>query len=98
MTIIGATFFIAVALAVYLAILALVVVLSDATLSSIQKIAQSIVSLCLPILGPVTVLFMAHAVTPKLLRWVPWPFRNMVSDREIRRYSSEEDQSSDSYL
>lgn len=98
MTIITATLYLAAAIATYLALLAVTVVLADSTLRPVQKIAQCIVSVLVPVLGPLTVLFMAHTVSPGLLRWVPWPFRNMVSDKEIKRYSSEEEQSSDSYI
>ena len=98
MTILSLVFYVVAALAIYLALLAVVVVLSDYTLRPVQRLAQCFVSVFIPLLGPLTVLFMAHTVTPKLLRWVPWPFKNMVMDKEIKRYSSKEDQSHDSYI
>jgi hypothetical protein len=98
MTILSAVFYVVLALGVYLAALAVAVVVFDSTLQTPQKFAQCFVSVLIPLLGPLTVLFMAHTVSPELLRWVPWPFRNMISDKEIKRYSSEEDQSRDSYI
>ena len=76
--------------AAYLAVLAVVIVLRDKTLSLLQKIAQGSISICVPVLGPLTILYMAHPVTPQLLRWVPWPFKDMVADVDLRRLSEDE--------
>ena len=98
MTIVFVLFITATLIAAYLAILAVAVVLLDGTLSQGQKIMQCLAAICVPILGPITVLYMAHTVMPQILRWVPWPFRNIVAGTEIKRYSSPEEQSGDSNM
>lgn len=98
MTIFGVAVCALAGLSVYLGLLAVVVVLSDETLGALQKVAQCLLSVFIPLLGPLTVLFMAHTVSPWVLRWVPWPFKSMVSDKAIKRYSSEAEQSGDSYF
>jgi len=84
------------AIAAYLAILASLVVLLDPTLERFQKLAQICISLLVPVLGPVMVLTMAHDVTKTLLRWVPWPFRSLIANKPIKRYSSADDQTAES--
>lgn len=96
MSVLVTTLVFAAILAAYLAILAVTVVILDETLAKPKKLAQAAIAVLLPILGPITILFMAHAVSPAMLRWVPWPFKAMVADRAIKRYSSLEEQSSQS--
>ena len=86
MATLNAFFFAVAALCLYLAILAVVVVIFDCTLRPWQKVAQCLVAILMPLLGPITILFMAHTIVPGLIRWVPWPFKKMVSDEEIKRY------------
>ena len=82
--------------ATYLLVLAVTVVLLDETLINSKKLAQSAIAILVPVIGPVTVLFMAHTVSPTLLTWVPWPFKAMVADGSIKRYSSLEEQAAES--
>ena len=96
MTIVGIILAFTAALAAYLCALAVVVVVCDSTLKTSQKTGQCLVSLLLPVVGPLTVLFMAHDVTPSLIRWVPWPLRDLVRDKAIKRYSSLEEQGPES--
>ena len=96
MSILSAIFFFTAVFATYLALLAVTVILSDETLARINKLAQAAIAIFIPVIGPVTVLFMAHTVSPALLRWVPWPFKAMVADRSIKRYSSLEEQTAES--
>jgi hypothetical protein len=61
-TILIGFFYVLAVLAAYLAVVAVVVVLSDGALRPKQKVIQCLVSILVPVLGPLTILFMTHTV------------------------------------
>lgn len=78
-------------LAVYLTVVAWYVIFLDDDLPTRRRLAQSILSLVIPILGPLTVLHFAHPLPSHLYRLVPWPFRALVEGRPTRESAGNEE-------
>lgn len=78
-------------LAVYLTAIAWYAIFSDGALPTRQRLAQSVLSLVVPILGPLTVLHFAHPLPARLHRLVPWPFRALVEGRPMRESAGNEE-------
>jgi len=80
------TMFIISLLSLYLAILALIGLYHDSTLTKTQKLIQSLFVIIIPILGPIVILRLCILASPdktSVARFVPWPFSTMVFDKPI---------------
>ncbi|MFT5136603.1 MAG: hypothetical protein ACI9XU_001735 [Arenicella sp.] len=83
--VVGLTLF----LVAYLNIVAIVIIFFSETLSRFQKLIQIIVTLFLPLIGALIVMHMLYDEAQLNIKWVPWPFKNIVLGKEIKRREDE---------
>jgi len=85
---------------VWMNFLATIAVKFDYTLSSLQKITQTIFVWVLPFFGAGMVLHLMHGHYPEAIKsyWIPWPFKKMILGRREKQNPYRDENDSDVYL
>lgn len=76
---------------IWLSVLASLAVYCDKTLTPFQRYAQWFVVWIVPLLGASFVLHLVYDHSPEAIpeSWIPWPFKNLIYGKKIKRRSYE---------
>ena len=77
---------VAVAYLVYLDVAALAFLLKDKMIPMGQRAFQAAFVILVPLIGAVVSLHLNFADDPKVIRFVPWPLKNAVRGKPVKRY------------
>lgn len=77
----------AICLWLWITVLSVLCLFLDPDLESVQRWGQAIVVVLLPYFGAIFILKMVNEHSPEVVErfYIPWPFRNMILDKSIRR-------------
>jgi len=78
-------------LAIYLTAVTWFAIYTDDALPTRQRLAQSVLSLVIPILCPLTGLYFAYSLPARVYQLIPWPIRAFVEGRPMRESAGNEE-------